>query len=61
MSSVYPDRKGEFVLELDPGPYKLRGYFNGEPVGQELDIVITPFPTADQPLKAPLVVGQAGK
>jgi len=55
---VYPDRKGEFTIEVDPGPYKLRAYFNGEPVGQELDVVITPFPAVDQPLKAPLVVAE---
>jgi hypothetical protein len=55
MASTYPDRKGEFALDLEPGPHKLRAYFNGEPVGQELDVVITPFPT-EQPLKAPLVV-----
>lgn len=61
MSSVYPDRKGEFVLEVEPGPYKLRAYFNGEPVGQELDVVVNPFPQTDQPLKAPLVVGETGK
>lgn len=58
MASTYPDRKGDFSIELEPGPHKLRGYFNGEPVGQELEVVITPFP-AEQPLKAPLVVGQA--
>jgi len=56
---VYPDKKGEFTLDVEPGPYKLRGYFNGEPVGQELDVVIAPFPQTDQPLKAPLVVGEA--
>ena len=59
MASTYPDRKGEFSLDLEPGPHKLRAYFNGEAVGQELDVVITPFP-AEQPLKAPLVVA-AGK
>jgi hypothetical protein len=55
MASTYPDRKGDFAIDLEPGPHKLRGYFNGEPVGQELEVVITPFP-AEQPLKAPLVV-----
>ncbi|HRI63498.1 MAG TPA: hypothetical protein PK156_04650 [Polyangium sp.] len=56
MASVYPDRKGDFAIEVEPGTHKLRGYFNGEPVGQELDVVVTPFP-AEQPLKVPLVVG----
>lgn len=59
IASTYPDRKGEFAIDLEPGPQKLRAYFNGEPVGQELEVVITPFP-AEQPLKAPLVVA-AGK
>jgi plastocyanin len=61
IASTYPDRKGEFTVELEPGAYKLRGYFNGEPVGAELDVVITPFPAQDQPIKAPLVVGEAAK
>ncbi|MDI1448906.1 hypothetical protein [Polyangium sp. 6x1] len=56
IASTYPDRKGDFAIDLEPGPHKLRAYYNGEPVGQELDVVITPFPT-EQPLKAPLVVG----
>jgi hypothetical protein len=52
----YPDRKGDFAIDLEPGKYKLRGYFNGEPVGTELEVNVTPFPV-EQPLKAPLVVG----
>jgi len=58
VASTYPDRKGDFSVELEPGPYKLRAFFNGEPVGKELDVVITPFPT-EQPLKAPLVVAES--
>jgi hypothetical protein len=54
----YPDRKGDFQIDLDPGAYTLRGYFNGEPVGTELPINVTPVPV-DQPLKAPLVVGES--
>ncbi len=60
VKTAYPDRKGEFAIELEPGTYKLRGYFNGEPVGQELDVTVNQFP-AEQLLKGPLVVGQAGK
>jgi len=60
VKTAYPDRKGEFAIELDPGTYKLRGYFNGEPVGQELDVTIGQFP-AEQRIVAPLVVGEAGK
>jgi len=54
------DRKGEFSIELEPGKYKLRGYFNGEPVGSELDVGINGAP-AEQTLKAPLSVGESEK
>ena len=50
---AYPERKGEFSLELNPGTYKLRGYFNGEPVGKELELTVT---NVDQQLTTPLVV-----
>lgn len=53
----YPDRKGEFAIDLEPGDYKLRGYFNGEPVGTELPITVKPAP-AEQPLSSPLTVGE---
>ena len=53
----YPDRKGDFAIDLEPGKYKLRGYFNGEPVGSELDAVVAPVPV-EQLLKAPLQVGE---
>jgi hypothetical protein len=51
----YPDRKGDFQIDLDPGKYKLRGYFNGEPVGTELEVTIAPLPL-EQPLRAPLLL-----
>jgi plastocyanin len=51
----YPDRKGDFQIDLDPGAYSLRGYLNGEPVGTELPITVAPVPV-EQPLRAPLVV-----
>ena len=54
----YPDRKGDFQIDLDPGAYTLRGYFNGEAVGAELAINVTPVPV-EQPLRAPLVVGES--
>lgn len=57
---AYPDRKGEFTIDLDPGKYKLRAYHNGDAVGKELDIVVNPAP-AEQLLKAPLVAGEAPK
>src|SRR5262249_43254388 len=53
----YPDRKGDFAIDLEPGKYQLRGYYNGEPVGKELDIAVNPTP-AEQQLKLPLVVGE---
>ena len=53
----YPDRKGDFQIDLEPGAYTLRGYFNGEPVGVELPINVTPVPV-EQPLRVPLVVGE---
>jgi hypothetical protein len=56
----YPDRKGEFEMELEPGTYKLRAYHNGAMVGKELDVVVKPAP-AEQPLKVPLVAGEAPK
>lgn len=54
----YPDRAGNFAIDVEPGAYKLRGYFNGEPVGSELDVMILPAP-AEQLLRMPLVVGDA--
>lgn len=54
----YPDRKGDFAIDLEPGKYKLRGYYNGEPVGVELDALVAPLPV-EQVLKAPLQVGDS--
>ena len=54
----YPDRRGDFQIDLEPGAYTLRGYFNGDPVGSELPITVAPVPV-EQPLKAPLVVGES--
>jgi hypothetical protein len=55
----YPDRKGEFQIELAKGSYKLRGYFNGEPVGSELEVLVTGAPP-EQLLRFPLIVGEPG-
>ncbi len=57
---AYPDRKGEFSMDLEPGKYKLRAYHNGAPVGKELEITVNPAP-AEQPLKVPLVVAEDTK
>jgi plastocyanin len=58
VSIGYPDRKGDFQIDLQAGAYTLRGFFNGEPVGAELPVNVAPGPV-EQPLKAPLVVGEA--
>ena len=55
----YPDRKGEFSLDVEPGFYKLRAYFAGEPVGQELDANVPG--RGDVQLRTPLVVGEPDK
>jgi plastocyanin len=59
VSVGYPDRKGDFQIDLQPGTYTLRGYFNGEPVGSELPVTVALGPV-EQPLRAPLVVGDDG-
>ena len=52
---AYPDRRGDFAIDLEPGKYKLRGYFNGEPVGTEQEVLVG---VVEQLLKTPLVVGE---
>lgn len=52
----YPDKKGEFSIDLQPGTYKLRGYYNGEPVGVELPVTVG---GVDLNLPNPLAVGEA--
>ncbi len=57
----YPlNRAGDFALELEPGHYTLKGFFNGEPVGKEMEIDVRPKP-AEQELRNPLVVGESDK
>lgn len=52
---AYPDRKGDFSIEVPPGTYKLRGYHNGEAVGKELEVTVQ---TVDIGLNSPLIVGE---
>ncbi|MFO0587596.1 MAG: hypothetical protein U0441_08655 [Polyangiaceae bacterium] len=52
---AYPDKKGDFGIDLEPGKYKLRAYHNGEIVVKDFDVVVNPAP-AEQPLKSPLAV-----
>jgi len=54
---AYPDRKGDFQIDLDPGKYKLKGYFKGEPTGNELDVNVTPAPV-EQLLKGTLQLAE---
>jgi hypothetical protein len=54
--TFYPNRKGEFQTELDPGTYTLQAYFNGEKVGDKLPIEIKATP-AEQTLEKPLKAG----
>jgi plastocyanin len=54
--SVYPNRKGDFAMELEPGAYELRAYFNGEPVGEAMPVEVKPAP-AEQTLPNPLKAG----
>ncbi len=56
---TYPDRKGEFGIDLEPGKYKLRAYHNGEIVVKDFEVVVNPAP-AEQLLKGPLQVTVAG-
>jgi hypothetical protein len=58
-ATALPDRKGEFALTLAPGQYTLRSYFNGEAVGQEQAVTVSPAP-AEQLLPQPLVAGALG-
>ncbi len=55
-SVKYPNRGGDFDMELDPGLYTLRAYYNGEQVGEDLPIEVKDKPP-EQPLKEPLKAG----
>jgi len=52
----FPDRQGQFAIDLEPGKYTLRGYYSGEKVGTDLEIVVAPAP-AEQLLREPLKAG----
>jgi hypothetical protein len=55
----FPDRQGNFSIDLPPGQYTLRGYHGGDQVGADLAITVTPAP-AEQLLRDPLKVGDPG-
>ncbi len=54
--SLFPNRKGDFSIDLEPGNYTLRTYFNGEPTGDAMPLEVKPAPP-EQPLKEPLKAG----
>ncbi|WP_437853681.1 hypothetical protein [Sorangium sp. So ce363] len=56
---AYPDRQGNFAMEIEAGTYTLQGYFNGEPVGKAIEAIVKPGPD-EQFIKDPVVVGEAG-
>jgi hypothetical protein len=57
MGVGFPDQQGNFSIDLAPGKYALRAYHNGEPIGAELEVNITPAP-AEQLLREPLKVSE---
>lgn len=59
MAVTYPDRQGNFALDLEPGTYTLQGYFNGEPIGKAIEAVVKPAP-AEQFIRELLNVSAAG-
>lgn len=56
VKAIFPNRKGDFAMDLEPGKYTLQTYFNGEKVGEPQQIEVMPAP-AEQPLKEPLKAG----
>lgn len=56
VKAVFPNRKGDFALELEPGAYTLQAYFNGAPVGEPMPVDVKPAP-AEQTLPNPLKAG----
>jgi hypothetical protein len=52
---AFPTKKGEFSMDLEPGNYKFRGYYNGDPVGAELAVTVG---GVDLNLPGPLAVGE---
>jgi hypothetical protein len=60
MGVGFPDRQGNFSIELAPGKYTLRAYHNGDPIGAELEVNVTPNP-AEQLLREPVKVGETGE
>ncbi|HTJ84254.1 MAG TPA: hypothetical protein VL400_21185 [Polyangiaceae bacterium] len=56
VKASFPNRAGDFTMELAPGNYTLQAFFSGEKVGEALPVEVKPAPE-EQPLKDPLKAG----
>lgn len=56
VAQVFPNRKGDFQMQLEPGNYELRAFFNGDAVGEVLPVEVKPGP-AEQLITVPLKAG----
>jgi hypothetical protein len=54
---TYPDRDGTFTMNLPPGDYTLKAFFDGKPVGKPVDGVH--LGDKDVELKDPMPIGDA--
>ncbi len=57
VEATYPDRDGSFTINLPPGDYTLKAFFDGKPVGKPLDGVHVG--EKDMEIKDPMPVGDA--
>jgi hypothetical protein len=55
VKAVFPNRRGDFNVELDPASYKVQAYYAGEPVGEVMPFDVRlglPEQTLPNPVKA---------
>ena len=57
VETTYPDRDGTFTMNLPPGDYTLKAFFDGKPVGKPLDGVH--LGEKDLEIKDPMPVGDS--
>jgi len=57
VEATYPDRDGTFNINLPPGDYTLKAFFDGKPVGKPVDGVH--LGDKDMELKDPMPIGDA--
>jgi hypothetical protein len=57
VDATYPDRDGNFAINLPPGDYTLKAFFDGKPVGKAVDGVH--LGDKDLELKDPMPIGDA--